>query len=446
MDTLTLTRHPGTRLVDEALAAELRERFRKAGAYLPAHGQRSHECFRKGSEFGAYAGAGGSALPPGLLASLRRVAVELHGIEDAYAASPEFESRTLLFTASTESVDRYGDRILVDGTFPLGGELRQFGAGWQTDDYTRLTPVFLCGHNYSAELPIGTALQTWRDVSPDGRKRLRQAVLFARAETNPLAERLLNAYKERVIRWCSVGFWPRYMYKPATDEERAELGLGPYGYLFGESVLWENSAVVVPANPEAVQERGIGLDVPALRRLGDELKEHDARLGEEVRDALETLNPARKTVDLGAAPIERSGRVLSKANEMRLRNAAAAIQSVLDTLPTEEEDDDAEDAAESASAQPASQQVGLNAAALTELARSFGVQLDTDPRESATVDALELASALKRIDAKLDKLAGQVGSQTTRNGAPSGASADPHQHLLTLAQDVLRRFGREQGA
>lgn len=219
-----------------------------------------------------------------------------------------FEERLVTFTASDETCDRYGDIILVDGTLDVDGAVRKFGKGWMTAEFLQ-NPVFLAFHSYSG-IPLGNAVKTWTDQKGK-RKRLRMTVLFNDGTSNPSAPFFLQAFKDGVMRACSVGFWPVKVYRPADDEERKKLKLGSYGVLFGEQTLWENSAVSVPANPNALADKsaqdledaGEQLDVDLLSRtlaFADQLRDVEPEYAYRVRSSIDVLALARKTFDVTA--------------------------------------------------------------------------------------------------------------------------------------------------
>jgi hypothetical protein len=208
-----------------------------------------------------------------------------------------FAERLLTFTASDETRDRYGDRILVDGTLALkDGSIKKFGKGWQLDNF-RKNPVFMPFHSYST-IPLGQAVDTWTDQKGK-RKRLRMTVLMNDGTANPLAPLITAAYKARDMRSVSVGFMPIKAHYPEDAEERAALDLGPYGYIFGEQELWENSAVAIPANPNATDEtKGVDASqVAGLMRLADAAQDVEPTFALQLRAALPST---RTIVDLGA--------------------------------------------------------------------------------------------------------------------------------------------------
>jgi len=164
-------------------------------------------------------------------------------------------SRSITVTASTDEVDRYGDRILVDGVF--GG--RRYGKGWDLANYLK-NPVVCLFHAYN-QFPVGTA-KVWTD-SVGTRKRLRAKITFS----SVTGQTVLDLYREGVMRSVSVGFASKDPYRPESGKEREALGLGAYGVLHCNPELWEISAVPLPALPGAVVEGLRGAQGPAEAAL-----------------------------------------------------------------------------------------------------------------------------------------------------------------------------------
>lgn len=239
--------------------------------------------------------AGGEALE-----QIRQKALQRNVPE--HKVAPGFETNLMLFTGSTESRDRYGDRILVDG--------------WKLDEF-RLNPVFLAFHDY--DLPsIGQCIDVYTDVvatdgkiyagdalvraPKDGKRRLRFLMLWATDE-NPKAKILHNLYKGKDMRATSVGFIPEEVHVPGSDDERSQLDLGPFGVLHKLQNLLELSAVSVPALPEAIQEEAFqayreGLDEQeqrGLAMLAEQMNSLDHELAVGIRSYLPLK---KKTVDL----------------------------------------------------------------------------------------------------------------------------------------------------
>lgn len=135
------------------------------------------------------------------------------------------ETYSIEFTASTDSVDRHGDRISADG--------------WQTADFLK-NPVLMLNHDYSI-LPIGrvTSLQLG-----DGQLKAR-AVLDG---DDPLARKVFAKIQNGFLNSVSVGLIPR-KYEFSKDRERE------YGLDILESELIEISVVAIPANRDAHIDR-----------------------------------------------------------------------------------------------------------------------------------------------------------------------------------------------
>lgn len=145
--------------------------------------------------------------------------------------SPEIESipetRTIKFTISTGSVDRDGDTINPKG--------------WQLDNY-RKSPVVLWAHDYQM-LPVGKATNIYASDTA-----LIADVEFPPVGTYPFADTVHDMVKTGFLNATSVGFAGIEVNK-SKDRE--------YGYDFAKQELLEFSIVPVPANPEALVQRGI---------------------------------------------------------------------------------------------------------------------------------------------------------------------------------------------
>lgn len=144
--------------------------------------------------------------------------------------------RSLTFIASTERVARDGDIIEV--------------AGWDTKEFMR-NPVFLWAHDNHTP-PIGRVTKTRKVRGKGEDRRLEIDVDFAGAEQNhELADTVFRLFKGGFMNAVSVGFSVKGHRSP-DDEERAKLGLGPFGHVITAAELLEVSAVPVPADPGAV--------------------------------------------------------------------------------------------------------------------------------------------------------------------------------------------------
>ena len=146
----------------------------------------------------------------------------------------------LRFVASTEDVDRDGDKIRV--------------AGWLLDNWEK-NPVFLWSHMDHMP-PIG------KGIGYEIGEHLTIDVEFAQKGRDyddwpafiPSPETVYRLYEGGFLRAVSVGFLPT-QYKAGwemDDEERESIGLAAFGVLYEEQELLELSAVAVPSNPNAL--------------------------------------------------------------------------------------------------------------------------------------------------------------------------------------------------
>lgn len=128
--------------------------------------------------------------------------------------------------ASDETLDRYHEVIRADG--------------WQLDNYRR-NPVFQNSHQYGDIIhTIGRALQT-RVIN----RALHQRIQFA-VQENPVAKLAYDLYKAKFLNATSVGFIPLAWEDGARHDEVQRT--------FTKQELLENSAVSIPANPNALAD------------------------------------------------------------------------------------------------------------------------------------------------------------------------------------------------
>lgn len=210
--------------------------------------------------------------------------------------------RVYTFLATTEAVDRQNEILSLDG--------------WELDNYRR-NPVVIDSHNYGGiENIVGTASevrQTERGLEVD--------ISFNMTPRGRLAEQLVE---EGNLRAVSVGFISKEM-------EWDSKGAGPAKHTKKE--LLEISVVAVPANPEALRLRDLQarqVHPPRRTPIADEDAEWDAAA--EVRAAEGEAQLFREGELDGWEIDAKMGRVLSRANEARIRSAVAALQEVLDSL------------------------------------------------------------------------------------------------------------------
>ncbi len=139
----------------------------------------------------------------------------------------QVSDRKMSFTISTASVDRDNDTIDPKG--------------WQLDNYAK-NPVVLWAHDYS-QPPVGKAVNI--QSTAEG---LKAEVEFVPKGVNPFADMIHEMVKGGFLNATSVGFAGKDFAK-SKDRE--------HGYDFKSQELLEFSIVPVPANPEALVQRGL---------------------------------------------------------------------------------------------------------------------------------------------------------------------------------------------
>lgn len=162
--------------------------------------------------------------------------------------------RIMEFVISTDTIDRDGDIIEVDG--------------WELDNYLT-NPVFVWGHNY--QLPaLGRALSLKTERTA-GKNYLIAVDQFAPGEHLPVDLRgVWDLYAEGYMHATSVGFIPKaYVWEVREDGDTVT----SRGYRFSKQELLEHSAVTVPANPDALaRAKAAGITVPGNADAGDEVE------------------------------------------------------------------------------------------------------------------------------------------------------------------------------
>ena len=149
------------------------------------------------------------------------------------------DSRSILFIASDESLDRVGDRIMADG--------------WELEEYNK-NPVVLWSHD-ARQPPIGTG-----EVYVEGDKLMARAT-FPDEKTDRFGARIYRLLKAGFLNAVSVGFRPLdFNYR---FEEDAFTGID-----FLRQELLEFSVVNIPANSNAVAvARSLDFSTADLERV-----------------------------------------------------------------------------------------------------------------------------------------------------------------------------------
>ena len=213
----------------------------------------------------------------------------------------EGKDRTLRFIASDETLDRDKETIAVEG--------------WMLEEFQK-NPVFLWAHDGYVRPPVGKVTNIVKDTI---NKQLAAEVYF------PTIEELTSEYAAssehaRFIDTVYRMYLGGYLNAVSVGFIGHEGSYDPDGnWRFTSQELLELSGCAVPANPNAIQmAKAKGLS---------------------LRDAKQTWVDIKpfKSKEL----ITRAGRVLSAANEAKLRQSVALIDEVLDSIVNEEELQDA---------------------------------------------------------------------------------------------------------
>lgn len=178
--------------------------------------------------------------------------------------SIDSKARTIRAYASTKGWDRYGERFEPDA-FKDG--MKNYLAN----------PVVLFGHNYGAPPVAKTVAHEFDDQG---------LILTMEFADTPMGNEIFSLYEGGFMSAFSVGFRPIEV----AWEEKAP---GVNGLVYKRAELLENSAVPVPANPEAVVMKGA--DGQTRQVSGDLLKELMAQgyqRSEEDQVAEEPVDPA----------------------------------------------------------------------------------------------------------------------------------------------------------
>lgn len=195
---------------------------------------------------------------------------------------------------SMETVDRDGDVLVA--------------AGVRLDDY-RKNPVVLWGHDYHG-LPVAKTLEI--EAVPGLGVKAR--IQFSPKGVDPHLDAVRTLWEQGFLNAASVGFIP-VKGEPIPNERGEVTPFG--GRRYTDWNLLEFSIVSVPANPDALR---LG-----MRDTPDEAATMLMR--DSLRYSGQTLSDA-----LGGMSVEKRGRVLSAANEAKLRAALTSIEEVLSQL------------------------------------------------------------------------------------------------------------------
>ena len=158
---------------------------------------------------------------------------------------------TTVVIASTDAPDRYGD--IVDQ------------ATWKLDRYNA-NPIIQWGHRYDLP-PIGKASVGVHDGE------LLAEITWDTGEHNRLANTVASQFENGFLSAVSVGFMPGHAVKRSSLEQD-DPRFAPAGMVYFEPELLEISAVPIPANPEALAQRGLP-DTAIIREVKLEIAQLD---------------------------------------------------------------------------------------------------------------------------------------------------------------------------
>lgn len=219
----------------------------------------------------------------------------LRGMPADDEEEPKGRPRTR-FVASTDNPDRYDD--IVDQ------------ASWQLERFRR-NPVAPWGHDYSVP-PVGRVVEVGVQ---DG--QLLATIEWDTAESNPLGRLVASQYAEGFLSAVSVGFRPgRSIPRKQLPKDEPRYKEAGYGMVYYDCELLEISAVVIPANADALAAKGL----PAMRLTAPEVREEVAR---------EMLRLLREDAEVRGLLDERMLDVVDNAASIRKAQSEAQQAMVL---------------------------------------------------------------------------------------------------------------------
>lgn len=296
----------------------------------------------------------------------------------------EYYERTFPVWSSDERVNRAGDIDLQT---------------WRFDNYNR-NPLVLFSHEWDA-LPIGQSIshsvKQRSDEGYDG-PALHQVMTFATKETYEFADTVARLWKARFLRTVSVGFYPGMVIYVDNEDTRNELGLGPWGVIYGDEELVEVSPCSVPSLPSAhnsaqlqkavkdnllrASDADVVREIVRINVLSQKLSTYDWRaIDRNLRSTFKSLFPDMKLKEhpILEEPFDPDQSVRQKEEDRRVEEIQKELAELRKTV--------------------ASQQTQIEG--LTK-------RLDTQKRETASTQ--QFAGTLASVDAALSSIKGLKGS------------------------------------
>jgi hypothetical protein len=180
------------------------------------------------------------------------------------------EDRTFVAIASTPVEDRYGDTIQQDG--------------WDLENFLK-NPVIPWAHDYW-QPPVGRVVEI--GINEQGNLQFKYQA--PPEGIYPFADTVWNLYRNQFMFAFSVGFSSTESERAAKDEDDDDWGWGG-GINFIKCQLLEISAVVVPANPQAV---ALALDSGVIDEV--QLKDLKHQLADGIKNVDRLIAKQTKTV------------------------------------------------------------------------------------------------------------------------------------------------------
>lgn len=205
--------------------------------------------------------------------------------------------------ATTESVDRHGEVIMMNG--------------WKLDNYLK-NPIILFWHDYWELESV-----VWKATSVEivDNKMIVKWV-FASEEANPKAQMLRRLYDEWIIRTVSVGL--KVLARSVEDSD-----------IITNAELLELSFVPVPANPEAMRKIKWFLPSDSIKIYEDVWIIKDEEQEEKENEELEEVKTILKSLTQEVWEIKKllvDGKTISEADKDKKENLQTAVRAINDVL------------------------------------------------------------------------------------------------------------------
>lgn len=214
--------------------------------------------------------------------------------------SKDDSAKKLTFTITTDAIDRYGESITP--------------SGWDLSNHAK-NPIVLVDHIGSAEKVIGRARVFATENGLDAE------VEFA-VEESPLAALIYRLYVGGFLHAVSVGFLEK-------KGEFRRVGDREVWHIL-EKELLEFSAVAIPANPEALVQKGFTKE--EIRTLGVKVEEED---DEKLKKIFVKNHAVMQSYRKGMESIRKALDIAPEEDEKT--TVEKTVKAVIDILPKKQE-------------------------------------------------------------------------------------------------------------